>query len=615
MSKELKDYHKDAQEHSQYLDKYFDDLYINQDVERKIHSSILSEDTIADSASPKLNQIRRNKKNLELQIKNTLNKMIHSTTYSKYMMDPLVTIRNNRYVIPVKEEYRNQIKGFIHDTSSSGSTVYIEPMSVFEINNSINTLNIEEQHEIERILSELSSNLFPLYGFLKQNLNLIGKLDFITAKARYSIDNDCTKPEIGDFIELKNARHPLINKNQVVPINIEIGKTYRTLVITGPNTGGKTVTLKTVGLLSLMAQSGIHIPASDTSTIKIFDNIFADIGDEQSIEQSLSTFSSHMTTIVNILENFTIDSLILVDELGSGTDPIEGEIKNYCLSNKGFENASAEFDIENMRPTYNILMGIPGKSNAFAISQRLGIPKEIIERASSLISKPDTDIETLMKDIYDSKIKIEEEKREIEKNLNQIQVLRQSLENDVTDKLKHEKEKIEEARNEAKQILIDAKEEANEIISKLSKMQQADIKKAEHLRNKLNDSVNNSKAKGLDLSVLLSLNNKAPETLAQSSKTNSKVNIKNNKAQTIKSEINVIGETVAVATEIIDQYLDSCYMAGLKECRIIHGKGTGKLRQGVHEFLKKSRYVDDYYTAGFTDGDIGATIVKLKSKH
>lgn len=640
MSKELKDYHKDAQEHSQYLDKYFDDLYINQDIERKIHSSILSEDTIADSASPKLNQIRRNKKNLELQIKNTLNKMIHSTTYSKYMMDPLVTIRNNRYVIPVKEEYRNQIKGFIHDTSSSGSTVYIEPMSVFEINNSINTLNIEEQHEIERILSELSNNLFLLYGFLKQNLNLIGKLDFISAKARYSIDNDCTKPEIGNFIELKNARHPLINKNQVVPINIEIGKTYRTLVITGPNTGGKTVTLKTVGLLSLMAQSGIHIPASDNSTIKIFDNIFADIGDEQSIEQSLSTFSSHMTTIVNILENFTIDSLILVDELGSGTDPIEGanlaisllerfyeygaftlatthyhEIKNYCLSNKGFENASAEFDIENMRPTYHILMGIPGKSNAFAISQRLGIPKEIIERASSLISKPDTDIETLMKDIYDSKIKIEEEKKEIEKNLNQIQVLRKSLENDVTDKLKHEKEKIEEARNEAKQILIDAKQEANEIISKLSKMQQADIKKAEHLRNKLNDSVNNSKAKGLDLSVLLSLNNKAPETLAKSSKTNSKVNIKNNKAQTIKSEINVIGETVAVATEIIDQYLDSCYMAGLKECRIIHGKGTGKLRQGIHEFLKKSRYVDEYYTAGFTDGDIGATIVKLKSKH
>ena len=260
-------------------------------------------------------------------------------------------------------------------------------------------------------------------------------------------------------------------------------------------------------------------------------------------------------------------------------------------------------------------MGIPGKSNAFAISQRLGIPKEIIERASSLISKPDTDIETLMKDIYDSKIKIEEEKKEIEKNLNQIKVLRKSLENDVTDKLKHEKEKIEEARNEAKQILIDAKEEANEIISKLSKMQQSDTKKAEHLRNKLNDSVNNSKAKGLNLSVLLSLNNKAPETLAQSSKTNSKINIKNNKAQTITSEINVIGETVAVATEIIDQYLDSCYMAGLKECRIIHGKGTGKLRQGVHEFLKKSRYVDNYYTAGFTDGDIGATIVKLKSKH
>ena len=641
MSKELKNYHQNVQEHSEYLNKYFNDLYINQDIERKIHTSILSEDTISNTASAKLNQIRRNKKNLELDIKNTLNKMIHSTTYSKYMMDPIVTIRNNRYVIPIKEEYRNQVKGFIHDTSSSGSTVYIEPMSVFEINNSINTLIIEEQHEIEKILSELSNLLFPIYGFLKQNLNIIGKLDFIAAKARYSIDNNCNQPEIGNFIELKNARHPLIPKNKVIPINIEIGKKYRTLVITGPNTGGKTVTLKTVGLLSLMAQSGMHIPVSDKSTIKIFDNVFADIGDEQSIEQSLSTFSSHMTTIVNILENFTIDSLILVDELGSGTDPIEGanlaisllerfyeygaftlatthyhEIKNYCLSHNGFENASAEFDIENMRPTYHILMGIPGKSNAFAISQKLGIPIEIIDRANSLISKPDTDIETLIKEIYDSKIKIENEKKEIEKNLNQIETLRKSIENDITDKLRNEKQKIEEARNEAKQILLDAKEEANEIIAKLSKMQQADLKKAEHLRNKLNENINNSKAKGLDLSILLSLNNKSPETLNQSIKNGkkSKVNIKNNKAQSIRSEINVIGETIAIATEIIDQYLDSCYMAGLKECRIIHGKGTGKLRQGIHQFLKNSQYVENFYTAGFSDGNIGATIVKLKSK-
>ena len=589
-------------------------------------------------ASEKLAKIRRRIQENEHQVREILQDLLKSK--ADMLADAVIASRNGRNVLPVKNTYRNRIAGVVHDISASGNTVYIEPRAVVNLNEEIANHRADERYEIIQILEELSDTLRPHAAEIANNAWIIGHLDLIKAKYRFMRDCKAVVPEVSNnrSIQLLQLRHPLIEN--AVANDLHFTEDLTEIVITGPNTGGKTIMLKTLGLAQIMAQSGLPILADPGSRVGIFSQVFADIGDEQSIEQSLSTFSSHMTTIVNILENFTIDSLILVDELGSGTDPIEGanlaisllerfyeygaftlatthyhEIKNYCLSNKGFENASAEFDIENMRPTYHILMGIPGKSNAFAISQRLGIPKEIIERASSLISKPDTDIETLMKDIYDSKIKIEEEKKEIEKNLNQIQVLRKSLENDVTDKLKHEKEKIEEARNEAKQILIDAKEEANEIISKLSKMQQSDIKKAEHLRNKLNDSVNNSKAKGLDLSVLLSLNNKAPETLAQSSKTNSKVNIKNNKAQTIKSEINVIGETVAVATEIIDQYLDSCYMAGLKKCRIIHGKGTGKLRQGIHEFLKKSRYVDNYYTAGFTDGDIGATIVKLKSKH
>ena len=385
-SRELINFYKDSELELNFLNSYFDGLYSNADLEKKIFSIIISEDNIADNASSKLSSIRRNKKNIESQIKDKLNQILHSSSYSKYLMDNIITIRNNRYVIPVKDEHKSQIKGFIHDTSSSGSTVYIEPISVFDMNNTLNNLSLDEAKEIERILEELSTMLFPISDNLRQTYNLIGLFDFISSKAKFSIDNDYSKPEISNFIDLKSARHPLIDKDKVVPIDISLGKDFYSLVITGPNTGGKTVTLKTVGLLCLMAQSGLFIPAREGSSIKIFDNIFADIGDEQSIEESLSTFSSHITNIVQILNTFTDNSLILLDELGSGTDPLEGanlaislletffskrcftiatthyrEIKNYAITHDGFENASCEFDVKNLKPTYKLLIGIPRK--------------------------------------------------------------------------------------------------------------------------------------------------------------------------------------------------------------------------------------------------------------
>jgi DNA mismatch repair protein MutS2 len=388
-----------------------------------------------------------------------------------------------------------------------------------------------------------------------------------------------------------------------------------------------------------MAQAGLHIPVSEGSTIKVFDNIFADIGDEQSIEQSLSTFSAHMTNIVSILDTFTDKSLILVDELGSGTDPIEGahlaislletfhdkgaftlatthysEIKQYCLTHEGFENASCEFDIETLKPTYHLLLGIPGKSNAFAICNQLGVPKDIIERASNLISKPDTDFETLMKQIYDNKKQVEEEKIEIEKNLNQVTLLRKSLEKDNNEKLQKEKAKIEEAKKEAQQILLDAKDDANRIINKLSKMNEAETHKANKLRDELNDKIKKNGGDGLDLSVLLKLNEKDTSSLSKSKKTsqNSKAYVRNNKAKTINTEINLLGLTVDEAIAELDLYFDQAKMAHLEKVRVVHGKGTGKLREGVHQYLKTNKNVKSFKIADYGDGDYGVTIVELK---
>ncbi|MBR3133911.1 MAG: endonuclease MutS2 [Clostridia bacterium] len=638
-ARELKKYSKDSNVEIPHISIFFEELYSNDSIETKIFKSIISENEIADNASSTLASIRRNKKNIELAIRNKLNAMIHSSSYSKYIMDPIVTIRNERFVIPIKEEYRVKVKGFVHDVSSSGSTLYIEPLPTFEMNNKLNDLLIEENKEIEKILENLSQLLIPVVNDIEHTYYLIGKLDFINAKAKISISDDYTCPEIASFIDLKKARHPLISKELVVPININIGKKdFKTLVITGPNTGGKTVSLKTVGLLCAMAQSGLHIPVNEGSCIKIFDNIYADIGDEQSIESSLSTFSAHISNIVQILNTFTEKSLILVDELGAGTDPIEGsnlaisllesfhnkgaftiatthysEIKNYCLTHDGFENASVEFDLKTLKPTYHLLLGIPGKSNAFAISKQLGIPEEIITRASSLISKPDTDIETLMKQIYDNKIKIEEDRKEIEKNLNQVTQLRKKLELENSDKLIHEQEKIEKAKKEARQIILDAKDESSKIIKRLNNMDSSDLSEANALRNKLNSSANKLKNSGIDLSVLLELNNKNTNQLSNSSKkTKKSVYIQNNKAKSISAEINLLGETVDSAVAELDKYLDNCKMAHLHQVRVVHGKGTGKLREGIHKYLKKSKYVDSFRIGSYGEGDYGVTIVNLK---
>lgn len=631
-SREITEYFKDLEESLPSLEDYYSMLYINKDVENKIAKCIISEDEISDNASQKLYSIRNSKKSLESNIKNKLNQVIHAN--SKYIMDQVITIRDGRFVIPVKDEYRSFVKGFIHDTSSSGSTVYIEPMAVFEINNKINSLIIEENKEIERILSELSSLLYPIVYNIEQDVKVISKLDLINAKAKLAIEMEANLPILSDNINLIKARHPLISKDKVVPIDIYVGKDFKTLVITGPNTGGKTVSLKTVGLLSIMAQSGLFIPASENSTVKVFENIFVDIGDEQSIVESLSTFSSHMTNIVKIVENVNDKSLVLVDELGSGTDPIEGanlalalleyfhnqgaitvatthyhEIKNYCITHDGFENASCEFDIEKLEPTYHLLIGIPGKSNAFAISKRLGLKTSILDRANSLVEKPDTDIETLMKEIYDDRITIENLKKEEEKNLNQVTLLRKSLEKEVSIKLENEERKIEKAKKEAREILLDAKEQANRVIRELNGLSSKDIKKANQLRNKLNESLKDTESnQGLDLSVLLKLNHQ--EINKPTGKNN--VHIQNTASQNVSSEINLIGENVDTAVAELDKYLDNCTMAHLKQVRIIHGKGTGKLREGIHNYLKKSKYVSSYRIAGFGEGDYGVTIVELK---
>ena len=701
VSGNLKDYYNNSEKSSNSLEDIFEALYTNPGIYQEIAKSILDENNIADDASKTLNSLRRNRRRLESGIKEKLNSFIHSSSYSKYIMEPIITIRNDRYVIPVKIEYKENINGLIHDISASGSTVYIEPTSVFDLNNQINNIKLEESLEIERILENLSKLLFPITDNIKETVEIIGDIDLIFAKASYSRDIDGIEPVINTekFIDLKQARHPLIDSNSVVPIDISLGKDYRSLIITGPNTGGKTVTLKTVGLLCIMACSGLHIPAKENSSIYVFDNVFADIGDEQSIQESLSTFSSHITNIIDILDKSTENSLVLIDELGSGTDPVQGanlaisilenlydkgaltlstthypELKHYALVTDGFENASSEFDIENLRPTYKILIGVPGKSNAFAISKKLGLPAEILERAESLLSDDNISIEELIKNIYDDKLIIENEKEKIIKNSNQVELLRKQLENNVSDITLREKEIIEKAKIEATKILLSAKEEANDIIKELNTLydeseanyaDKGSLKKANKLRDILNDNIKNTlsdfsddnelnNSDNLEISIglnvlvkpfnmngtVLTMPNKNNEVMVQigSTKTNIKVsnlelaNIttksksKNNsstsskkyttsldmKSKSISPEINVIGQNVEDALFIVDKYLDDCYLSNLPTARIVHGKGTGKLRNGIHEFLRKHPHVKSFRLGTFGEGEMGVTVVEFK---
>lgn len=688
MCRELKEYfYDDSSVTFEYLEKYFSFLYSNPSIEKNIFDKIIDENTVADNASSKLASLRRNRKNFEQEVKDKLNGFIHSSTYAKYIMEPIVTIRNNRYVIPVKEEYRSYIKGFIHDTSSSGSTLYIEPTSIFELNNKINHIKIEEDIEIERILQILSSSLYEYVDQLKNNLALIASIDLIFAKANFGIDSFGIIPVLNNnkYIDLYKAKHPLIDKDKVVPIDISLGKSYVSLLITGPNTGGKTVALKTVGLLLLMAYSGIPIPCSESSSISVFSHIFADIGDEQSIQESLSTFSAHIKNIVEITNITDNNSLVLLDELGSGTDPLEGaalaisilsylkdigsivcctthyqELKEYALITDGFENASFEFDIENLKPTYKLLVGIPGKSNAFAISKRLGLNEQILNVANSHLKDDKIPIEELLKSIYDNKLEIEKQKEETEKNLRQVELLRKSLEQKQDDVLEKRAQLLEDAKLEARDILLSAKEEATEIIHELNSS--SDIKQANNLRNKLND-----KLKAIN-SIYYTEQNNSFEALAESdvkdglnvyiaslgsngyivgnsiNKSNEvqvyvgnmKMNIKlsdlrkslinsvkvkesgkvttnkESKAKTVSPEINVIGQNVDEAIYVIDKYLDNCASANISPVRIVHGKGTGKLREGIHSFLKKNPHVKSFRIGTFGEGEMGVTVVEIK---
>ena len=689
MSFDLKDYfNKDYINPIDFenLRQYFDNLYINPGIVSTFSKSIIDEDTIADSASSKLQDIRKRKRRLEQDIRSKLNTILHSSTYSKFIRENIVTIRNGRFVIPVKEEYRSSIKGFIHDVSSSGSTVFVEPIAVFDLNNEISNLNIEENLEIERILQNLSGLLYPYTKELQQNVEIIGKLDFIFAKAHYSLDLHCSTPIINDekYIDLKNARHPLIDQSVVVPSSIVLGKDFSCLVITGPNTGGKTVTLKTIGLLTAMACSGLNIPADESSSIFVFDNIFADIGDEQSISESLSTFSSHMSNIVNITNCATNNSLILLDELGSGTDPLEGanlaisilqyfvelgaiivstshyqELKKYALVTPNFKNASVEFDIENLKPTYRLLIGIPGKSNAFAISRKLGLSEDIISRASSMIDKDSVNLEDLLKSIYDSKSQVEDEKAKISDSLKEVEELKKSLKHQNSDVLNKEKELIANAKLEAKQILIDAKETANSIIKDINSASSAS--QANKLRNKLNETISSIKTDSSSIEVShpiskeqikpgltvfvtnlnsngvilsnISKNNTVQvqvgamkmnvdikflqETKASSKQKNLSyvsTNKSTSKSQSVSPELNILGLTVDEAIPIIDKYLDDCFIAKLSPVRIVHGKGTGALRNGVHKFLKSNKLVDSFRLGTFGEGEMGVTVVNLKIK-
>ena len=685
MSSNLKDYfEKDYLTSSDFsaVEHYFTDLYVNPSILSIFIKSILDEETIADSASSKLQDIRRRQRKIEQDIRSKLNVILHSSTYSKYIRENIVTIRNGRFVIPVKEEYRGNIKGFVHDVSSSGSTVFIEPIAVFDLNNELSNLHIEESLEIERILQNLSGLLYPYTKELQNNVEIIGKLDFIFAKAHFSLDYNCSTPEINDdkLIVLKNARHPLIDQSVVVPISLELGKDFSCLVITGPNTGGKTVTLKTIGLLTAMACSGLNIPADEHSSIYVFDHIFADIGDEQSISESLSTFSSHMSNIINITHTATKESLILLDELGSGTDPLEGanlaisilqyfselgaitvstshyqELKKYALVTPNFKNASVEFDIENLKPTYRLLIGIPGKSNAFAISRKLGLSEDIIARASSRLDKDTVNFEDLLKSIYDTQAQIENEKEKTSAALKEAEELKKNLKHQTSDVLNKEKELIANAKQEAKQILIDAKETANSIIKELNSS--SSMSQANKLRNKLNEQIASVKTNIEDvqishsiprenikpnLNVFVSNLNADGVVLSNISKDDTvqvqigamkmNVNIKylqeakhssnkqdyaykkrsSLKSQSVSPEINLLGLTVDEAIPIVDKYLDDCFIAKLSPVRIVHGKGTGALRNGIHKFLKTNKLVDSFRLGTFGEGEMGVTVVNLK---
>lgn len=662
----------------------------------EIDRCIVSEDEMADSASPKLKDIRRNIAKQNEAIRAKLSKMITSTETRTYLQDSIVTMRDGRYVIPVKQEHRQKFPGMIHDQSKGGQTLFVEPQAVVELNNSLRELELEEQAEIARILAELTSRVGEHYDDLTNNQNLIVRLDFIMAKGKLSRRMRGEAPSIledGQGLMLVEARHPLIPEDKVVPINISVGEGYSGLIVTGPNTGGKTVSLKTAGLLSLMAMSGLHIPASETSRVPIFDEIFADIGDEQSIEQSLSTFSSHMKNIVGIIDKATSKSLVLFDELGAGTDPTEGaalaisilekmkekdasviatthytELKKYAISREGVRNASMEFDVETLSPTYRLMMGVPGKSNAFEISEKLGLDSGIIERARGLIERGDMEFEDVIGSIQEDRMNAEADRMEAEALLAKARAKDEYLTEKENKLILKKEEILNKAREEARDIIREAKEASKEVQKELQKelknvrrsgaSQGVEGRLAEK-RGKLKELENKYAAKTVkqinsdpvsaeDLAVgdrvkvltlgqngeVISLPDSRNEVtvLVGSMKINvniedlmlinegkdrkpvakAKVTLKTSKSMTVSASINVQGENLADALMDVEKYIDDVYIAGLEQVTVIHGRGEGILKNGIRDMLRKNKLVKYIAPGVYNEGGEGVTIVKMK---
>ncbi len=676
------------------LDGYFEQLTPLTQLANEINRCILSEEEIADDASPKLKSIRRSKMLTNEKIHSQLNSMLNGS-YRTYLQDAVITMRNNRYCIPVKAEYKSQVNGMVHDQSSTGSTFFIEPAAVVSLNNQLKELDLQEEEEIEVILATLSAQAGEHTEELATNQKIMTALDFIFAKAKLAMDQNATEPifNTDHYIHIRKGRHPLLDKKKVVPIDIYLGKDFDLLIITGPNTGGKTVSLKTVGLFTLMGQSGLHIPALDRSELSIFTEVYADIGDEQSIEQSLSTFSSHMTSIVHILQHADADSLCLFDELGAGTDPTEGaalaiailnhlhdrgirtmatthysELKIYALSTSFVENACCEFNVETLQPTYRLLIGIPGKSNAFAISSKLGLSDEIINAAKEQISKEDESFEDVIADLEQSRITIEKEQREIAEYKAKIRTLQDQLQQ-KNEKMDQAKDRIlREANEKARAILQEAKDVADETIRDFHKAGAgADMKELEKKRQKVRDKISEKndkltlgkspkkqpagktldpkKLKKGDSVKIISMGLKGTVSTLPDAKGNLFVQcgimrtqtnirdlalaeeqtittptlqrtntgkIKMSKTFSVSTEINLLGRTVDEAISELDKYLDDAYLAHLPSVRVVHGKGTGALRSAVHNHLKHLKYVKEYRLGEFGEGDAGVTIVTFK---
>ena len=674
------------------LDVYFEGLTPMTQLANEINRCILSEEEMADDASPKLKSIRRSKLSTNEKIHSQLTSMVNGA-YRTFLQDAVITMRDNRYCIPVKAEYKSQVSGMVHDQSSTGSTFFIEPAAVVNLNNQLKELDLQEQEEIEVILGDLSSQAAVHTTELAADQKIMTTLDFIFAKAKLAMEQNATEPIFNTehYIQIRKGRHPLLDKKKAVPIDVRLGKDFDLLVITGPNTGGKTVSLKTVGLFTLMGQAGLHIPALDRSELGVFREVYADIGDEQSIEQNLSTFSSHMTNVVSFIKQVDEDSLVLFDELGAGTDPTEGaalatailnhlhcqgirtmatthysELKVYALSTPGVENASCEFDVETLRPTYRLLLGIPGKSNAFAIAGKLGLPDYIIEEAKTHLTEQDESFEDLLTDLESSRRTIAKEQEEIAAYRRELEALKQETAQ-KKEKLEEQRDRIlREANEKAHAILADAKETADETMRNFHKFGKANVsatemekererlrKKMEKTREGMTEEVKKPKKQykpsdfklGETVKVLsmnltgtvhslpdtkgnlmvqmgilsskvhisdLEIVDEKPAYLKKTAARTSKGKVKMGKSLSVSPEINLLGKTVDEAVAELDKYLDDASLAHLTSVRVVHGKGTGALRAGIHQYLKRQKHVKSYRLGAFGEGDAGVTIVELK---